>query len=227
MKLVTGYFSRVEIIIWTVSVIAITTSFLSFGEGSIISLIASVIGVTSLSLNAKGNPVGQALTIVFSVLYGAISFQSAYYGEMITYLGMTAPMAFVSMITWMRNMVSKDKMEVKVHRLQGNEITVMMLLAVIVTCFFYFVLRFFNTTNLIISTISVLTSFLAAYMTYKRSPYYAIGYALNDLVLIWMWILMIPYTRAASAMVICFIAFGVNDLYGFINWNRMYRQQYQ
>lgn len=46
-----------------------------------------------LIFNAKGNPAGQLLTVIFSLLYGSISFTFAYYGEMITYLGMTMPMA--------------------------------------------------------------------------------------------------------------------------------------
>lgn len=31
--------------------------------------------------------------VLFSLLYGIISYAFAYYGEMITYLGMTMPMA--------------------------------------------------------------------------------------------------------------------------------------
>ena len=41
----------------------------------------------------------------------------------------------------------------------------------------------FNTTNLIPSTISVTISFLAVYLTFRRSPYFDLAYALNDIVL--------------------------------------------
>ena len=37
-------------------------------------MIASLVGVTSLIFIAKGNPIGQALIVVFSLLYGAISY---------------------------------------------------------------------------------------------------------------------------------------------------------
>ena len=63
-----------------------------------------------------------------------------------------------------------------------KEIFVMFLLAAIVTVVFYFILKAFNTNNIIPSTISVTTSFVAAYLTYRRSPYFAIAYALNDIV---------------------------------------------
>lgn len=42
-----------------------------------------------------------ALMIVFSLLYGVISYTCAYYGEMITYLGMTAPMALFALISFL------------------------------------------------------------------------------------------------------------------------------
>lgn len=71
----------------------IVGSFAVFDRENYLTLTASVIGATSLIFNAKGNPFGQVLMIVFSILYGIISYSCSYYGEMITYLGMTAPMA--------------------------------------------------------------------------------------------------------------------------------------
>lgn len=65
----------------------------------------------------------------------------------------------------------------------------MYLAAILVTALFYFILGYFQTANLVPSTLSVTTSFIAVYLTYKRSPYYAFGYAANDIVLIVLWIL--------------------------------------
>ncbi|MBQ3036739.1 MAG: nicotinamide riboside transporter PnuC [Lachnospiraceae bacterium] len=87
------YFKKREIALWSGSVILILLSFLIFDRSNGLTLIASLIGVTSLIFCAKGNPVGQVLMILFSVLYGIISYGFAYYGEMITYLGMTLPTA--------------------------------------------------------------------------------------------------------------------------------------
>ena len=91
-----NYFSKTEIVLWVTSVIVIIVSFCAFDKTNYMTLCASLIGVTSLIFNAKGNPVGQVLMIVFSILYGIISYTFAYYGEMITYLGMTMPMAISS-----------------------------------------------------------------------------------------------------------------------------------
>ena len=103
MKKLFAYFSKMELILWSVSVIFIIVSFCIFDRESYLTLIASLIGVTSLIFNAKGNPIGQALMIVFSLFYGIVSYTCAYYGEMITYLGMTMPMAAFALIAWLKN----------------------------------------------------------------------------------------------------------------------------
>jgi nicotinamide riboside transporter PnuC len=74
---------------------------------------------------------------------------------------------------------------------------------------------------LIPSTVSVATSFLAVYLTYRRSPYFALAYAANDAVLIVLWVLATFENRSYLSVTICFCAFFVNDLYGFWNWKRM------
>lgn len=95
IKSLIRYFSRGEIILWSSSVLTISVSFCMFDRESYLTLIASIIGATSLIFNAKGNPFGQFLMVIFSILYGIISFSFAYYGEMITYLGMTAPWLYL------------------------------------------------------------------------------------------------------------------------------------
>ena len=184
-------------------------------------LAASLIGAASLIFNAKGNPTGQLLMIVFSLLYGIISFSFAYYGEMLTYLGMTMPMAVFSLISWLRNPYNGNKSEVKVNRLSKKETVLMSIAAIVVTTVFFFILKAFNTSNILPSTISVTTSFIAVYLTFRRSPYYAIGYAANDITLIVLWILAMLENTAYLSVVVCFVAFLANDIYGFISWRKM------
>lgn len=216
-----SYFTAGEKILWSVSVLFITVSFAAFDYGNFLALAASLVGVTSLIFNAKGNPFGQFLMIVFSVMYGIISLTFSYYGEMITYIGMTAPMALFSLISWIKNPYNGNKSEVKVNNLRKKEIVFMLILTVLVTIIFYFVLKAFNTANLIPSTISVTTSFAAVYLTFRRSAFYAVGYAANDIVLIILWILAAIEDISYLSVIICFIVFFVNDVYGFISWTRM------
>ena len=110
-----SYFSKTDMTLWLSSVTLILCSYFVFDRNGYVTVIASLIGVTSLIFNAKGNPFGQLLMVLFSLLYGIISFRFAYYGEMITYLGMTMPMAVLAMISWLRNPYNGNKSEVKVN----------------------------------------------------------------------------------------------------------------
>lgn len=203
----------------------ITASFFIFSTDGILTLVASVLGVTALILCAKGNPLGQLLMVIFSILYGIISFSFAYYGEMITYLGMSGPMALLSLISWLKNPYNGKKSEVKVNRVGGKEIVFMLVLSAVVTLGFYFILEYFNTANLIFSTFSVTTSFIAVYLTFRRSPYFALVYALNDVVLIVLWTYAAIYNISYLSVIICFVVFLFNDLYSFTSWKRMQRRQ--
>ena len=220
-----NYFSKTDIILWSSSVILIITSFCIFDRESYLTLCASLIGVTSLIFNAKGNPLGQFLMVIFSLLYGIISYSFSYYGEMITYLGMTAPMALFALISWLKNPYHGNKSEVRVSNLKRNDFTFMFILNAVVTFIFYYILKAFNTKNLFLSTISVTTSFMAAWLTFKRSEYFALLYALNDIVLIFLWILASIEDISYLSVIICFLMFLINDLYGFFNWQKMKKRQ--
>ena len=220
------YFSRGEIILWLSSVTLILTSFLVFGKDGYLSLIASLLGVTSLIFIARGNPIGQVLIIIFCILYGIISYGYSYYGEMATYLFMSAPMACLSLLSWLRNPYEKGHSEVKVNKLKSGELLLLVPLSLAVTVVFYFVLKHFGTANLIPSTFSVLTSFIAVYLTFRRSPYYALAYTVNDVVLIILWTMAAFTDSSYVSVVACFVAFLANDVHGFISWQRMQKRQH-
>ena len=228
MKRIKGvftYFSKGELLLWLGSLTVVLAAFFLFDRESYLSLSASLIGVTSLIFNAKGNPLGQLLMIIFSVLYGIISFGFAYYGEMVTYIGMTLPMAAFALVSWLRNPYKGRRSQVKVNSIGKRELISSLMLTVAVTLIFYFILEFFSTANIIPSTISVATSFFAAYLTFRRSPYFALAYALNDVVLLILWSLACLQDISYVSVLVCFAVFLVNDLYGFYNWTKMQRNQ--
>ena len=225
LKKFLNYFTKGEIALWLCSVTAITVSFLIFDRTGWLKLAASLIGITALIFNAKGNPAGQILIIIFSALYGIISYSFAYYGEMITYMGMSAPMALLAFISWIRNPYNGNRSEVRVNRIKRGEVVFMLILTAAVTVAFYFILERFGTANLIPSTVSVSTSFIAVYLTFRRSEFYALAYAANDMILIVLWVMAAFSDISCLSVIICFAMFVMNDLYGFISWRKMRKRQ--
>lgn len=216
-----NYFSKLEIFLWFSSVLLIMISFFLFDRENYLTLSASLIGVTSLIFNAKGNPFGQFLMVIFSLFYGIISYSFNYYGEMITYLGMTMPMAIFALVSWLRNPYKENRSEVKVNSISKRETVLMWCGTAVITVLFYFILDYFNTANMVPSTLSVTTSFIAVYLTFRRSPLFALAYALNDIVLIILWVMASICDTRYISVVMCFAAFLVNDIYGYISWQKM------
>jgi len=217
--------SKFEWILWTISVAIVTAAFWVPQQKDWLTLIASLIGVTSLLFIAKGKVIGQVLTVVFSVFYGVVSYFFKYYGEMATYLLMTAPVALVTVFSWLKHPYG-DSGTVKIaEKMSLKAVCLMATLTIAVTTGFYFLLKALGTANLFVSTVSVATSFLACYLALLRRPTYALAYATNDVVLVVLWTLASFESLSYIPMVCCFVAFLLNDLYAFFNWTKMKRKQ--
>lgn len=215
--------TRFERRLWLLSMGVITLSFLLSPDFDLLTLLASLVGATSVILVARGDVLGELIGVLFSILYAVISYRFRYYGEMITYLGMTGPLGVIATIAWLRHPYKEQ--EVRVAALRPIHVASIILLAAAVTAAFYFILRHFNTANLALSTVSITTSVVAVYLSACRSSYYALGYAANDVVLILLWVLATLEDGAYLPMVFCFVMFLFNDLYAFFNWRRIYRRQ--
>ncbi len=228
MRVLKEFFRNVrpiEYVIFFGSIAAIVLSFVLTKNTDYLQLTASLIGALALILVAKGNVIGQILSVIFSVFYGVISYFCGYYGEIITYLGMSAPVAVLAVISWLKNPFRGNRSEVTVNHLRWQEYPVIFAISLIVSVAFFFILRALDTPNLWWSTVSVLTSCMAMLLCVRRSPFYACAYCVNDLVLIVLWTLMSVREQTYIAMVVCFVVFFVNDIYGLTNWLRLRKTQ--
>ena len=220
------FLTRLEWAIWLGSVAVVVASFLIGGGGRVLSLIASLIGVTALIFIARGDVTGQILCIVFSILYAIVSFEQRYYGEMITYACMSLPASAASVVSWLKHpYATEDHSEVRMVRMPKTAYLWAFLWTALVSGVFYWILRWLGNAALFTSTVSVATSFMAAYLLFRRSPYYALAYAANDVVLIVLWCIAAVKDLSALSMVACFAAFLLNDIYGFLNWLRVRSRQ--
>lgn len=218
--------NRFERGLWLFSIAVVAAAFLLTNSPDVLTLAASLIGVTALVFVAKGYVLGQVLTVVFALFYGVISYFQRYYGEMITYLGMTSPIALMAALEWLRNPYAGTR-EVRVRTLSLKQAALMWGLTAVVTAVFHFILRWLGNASLFFSTVSITTSFLASYLTLMRSPSYALAYAANDVVLIILWVVASIDSPGCAPMIVCFAMFLINDSYGFINWRRMMKRQAQ
>lgn len=213
-----------DYVIWSISTIVNIIAFAVTGWKDPLTFVSAIIGETSLIFNAKGHVVGQMIAVAFAVFYSIVSYFLRYYSELITYSCMSAPIAILTIIAWIRNPFGKSG-QVSVATLTKKKIAVMFALTALITTAFYFILRALNTPNLAVSTLSIATSFLACYLMLIRSPWFAVAYAANDIVLIVLWTLATVNDIAYLPMVTCFATFLFNDIYSFICWCKMKKSQ--
>ncbi|MBQ9112395.1 MAG: nicotinamide mononucleotide transporter [Clostridia bacterium] len=215
--------TRFERILWGVSAAVIFLSLIATGDPDILVMCATLVGISALIFIARGDVLGQILIIIFSLLYAGVSYRFAYYGEMISYVGMSGLIALFSTVSWIRHPY-KEK-QVKISRPDKKTLIILAVLTAAVTCAFYFILKVLGTSNLPFSTISIATSFVASSLALLRSPHYALAYAANDIVLIILWIFAAIQDISSLPMIVCFGVFFINDMYGFFNWLRMEKLQ--
>lgn len=222
-KKIVRYFTPFEWTLWLGGMAAIAAGFIFGQERNLLSLFSSLFGVTLIIFNAKGNVWGQVFAICFSVLYGLLSYTKAYYGEMIIYFALMTPIHIASIVIWLKNLNKDAKyLEVKINTVSAREYAVAGVCTVGLTVAFYYVLKALNTDNLIISTISLVTSLAAAYLMLRRSEFFSVCFVLNDVILIIMWSLKLS-TDGISVLpsVLCFSIFLIDDAYCYLSWRKL------
>lgn len=208
------------------SLITITLCFVFGVDKNIFSYIVSIIGVISVMMVAKGLTIAPIINILYNIIYSILAITQQYYGEAIIYLGLMIPISVMSIIFWFKNRNKKTEEVVEVNKIKGREYFYLSLVTIVATFVFYFLLKALNTSELIVSTLSLISSAVAAYLMLRRSSYYALGFVANDIILIVLWSLAV-YESGVGYLpsVISFCIFLINDVYGFIHWKITEKKQ--
>ena len=225
MKNVFGKWKWYELLVLGIGEVAVIVSFICTSEKNWLSLFSSVIGIFVVMSTSKGLVIAPIVNIAFNVLYSIESITQKYYGEAIIYIFLMMPIAVFTIIQWLKNKNPERQEEVLVGKMKKIEYLFLVIATIVLTIAFYYLLKALGTNELIVSTISLVTSVVASYLLIRRSSYYAIGFILNDIVLIVLWGLASAKDIALLPQTICFVAFLLSDAYGFIRWKMEEKQQ--
>jgi len=210
------------------SLLAITLCFIFGTDKNIFSFIVSLVGVISVLTVAKGLVIAPFINIVYNILYAIISIVQVYYGEAIIYICLMIPICLISIISWLKNKNQENTDVVNVNKIKGKEYLYLSLISLVSTIGFYFLLKVLNTSELVVSTISLMTSVIASYLMLRRCSYYALGFVVDDIISIVLWSLAIINSGIGYLpTVISFCVFFINDVYGFIHWKLEEKKQSQ
>lgn len=215
-----------EICFLLCSLIALTLCFIFGIDKNVLSFISSLVGVVSVITVAKGLVVAPFINIVYNILYAIISVIQGYYGETIIYVFLMIPICVLSIISWLKNKNKENVDVVDINKIKGKEYLYLAGATLVATVGFYFLLKALNTNELIISTLSLISSIVASYLMLRRCSYYAIGFIVNDIILIVLWSMVVVSSGIGYLpTVISFGVFLINDIYGFIHWKMEEKKQ--
>lgn len=225
MKMIFKSLKPLDYVLWGSSVILFVLTNVLLDSHNGLYTIAVIIGLTALIYTARGHVFGPLFMVIFSILYSLISLSMDYHSEFITYGSMTLPMSIVALYAWLKNPNKQNQNEVQTVILTHKEWIHGAFLTLVITTGFGIFMFWLNTPNLVVSTLSITTSFIAVYLTYKRSMFYALAYAANDIILIVLWAYAVRLDLAYLPILMCFGLFFIYDIYGLMSWSKMTKNQ--
>lgn len=190
-------------------------------HSTLIVLCASILGFLVNFLSAKAKIISQFLGIIAIILFLIISLPQQYYGEVIIIIFITLPIKIKTIFSWLNN---KDEQlqVVKANNIKENEWQLIWAATILVSIGFYFLLNYFNTKQLLISTFSAVTSIISAYLLMRRNKHSFSFAVINDIFRLILWLIpTIQSDWSLLTLVITRLIYLSVDLYGYFNWTRM------
>ena len=201
------------------SIILIMSGIIS--RSDYLTIICSLVLLLVVLTQAKGKVISQFLGIVFVVIYSIVAYRNRYYGEVIIYFFIMLPLFIAGIISWIKN-IDEDTNRVKANEITIREWNVLIIISGILFVILYYILKYFNTAQLFISTLSMITSLFATYLLTRRSKYGFLFYIGNDIILFILWgVVVIQGNFSVLPLVINQVINMINDTYGWYSWNKI------
>ena len=220
LKKILGEWTLFEILFLIFGVAVITLGFIAGSERNVYAYLVSVLGVLSVIFLAKGWIVAPIVGILYSVLYGILAVYSRYYGEAIILVVMI-PMNIMMIVSWLKHGDKEVESQVAVNKVTNAEYMYLLGATIVAGIGIYYLLLALNTAEVFVSTIALLASLVATYLSYRRSRYYAIAYLIADGVRVGLWCISL---FAGESMhlptMLCFVMFIISDVYGLVHWKK-------
>ena len=218
MKLLKDW-SNFEKILLFGSIIIVSIVGIAF-KSDILTVYCSIVGIITALLLAKGKNLGQVFGLLITILYSIVSYKNKYYGEVLIYALLMLPMYIIGIFTWINHKSEKTD-SVEINSIKKKEWIIVSVISIGVFIGIYYLLKAFNTNELIVSTLSVLASLFAVYLQIRRSKYSFGFYLINDIILMFLWGIPVLHGNYILVPMLLNPTINfINDAYGFYNWKK-------
>ena len=201
------------------SIVIVTITGLCF-KSDLLTITCSIVGIITVLLLAKGKNLGQVFGLLITILYSIVSFKNKYYGEVLIYALLMFPMFVIGIFSWIKHKNEKTN-SVEINSIKKNEWIIISFAFAGIFVGIYYLLKSFNTSELFVSTISVLASLFAVYLQIRRSKYSFGFYLINDIILMFLWGIPVLHGNFILVPMLLNPTINfINDAYGFYNWKK-------
>jgi nicotinamide mononucleotide transporter len=202
---------------------------LQWGEGgwkTWLSVITMLSGLWCVILVAKGRILNYYIGLVQILGYAYICYGYKLWGEVMLNLIYFLPMTFVGLYIWSKNKDIKvlDKVRTK---LMNNEMRFFCFaISVIAVAMYGYWLNSVGDPVPYLDSASTVLSVIAMILLAWRYTEQWLLWIAVDVVSVWMWILVVLEKGTNDiALLVMWIAFLINAIYGFLSWTKMHKQQ--
>ena len=188
-------------------------------HNDLITIICSVVGISCVLMQAKGLVLSQFFGLIYVVLYSLISYKTKYFGEAIVSIFIIMPLFIYGIISW-KNNVDQKISRVKPKYITKTEWIVLISFLILFYILFYYILKAFNTSQLTISTLSIIANILSTYLITRRSKFAFIVYMAEDLFQLSLWSVAVLSDITLIVILINPIVYFINDVYAWKSWKK-------
>ncbi len=223
MNTIKNYFSdwdlyeKVWLFLFTIIIIALSV----YWKDSPVGIIASLTGIWNVVLVAKGKIANYYFGVITVTTYAFVAFTQKYYGEVMLNMIYFFPMQFIGFYLWRKRKLSKTSDDVKVIYMTNKQRILWAAITIIATISYGFILKKLGGNLPFLDSSSTVMSVIAMVLMVFAFVEQWILWIFVDIVSIILWLVVMLNGGNDVAVLLMWIAFLVNAIYGFYNWIRL------
>lgn len=195
-----------------------------YWKDSLVGVFASLTGIWCVVLVAKGKIINYYFGMVNVLAYAYIAYHQHYYGEVMLNIFYFFPMQFVGIYLWKKKTRSTQKNAVKVVYMTHKQRLFWSFITITATLIYGFVLKKLGGNLPFVDASSTVMSVIAMILMVFVFVEQWVLWILVDLVTIIMWWCVMIKGGNDIAVLVMWIAFLVNAVYGLYNWIKLEKQ---
>lgn len=217
--------------IWLALFTVITIGLSIYFEDTMVAAVASLTGMISVVLVAKGKISNYYFGIINIALYSWISYQHEVFGELMLNLAFFLPMNIIGLVLWTKRNKKKQVEETK----EGFDVQVAVLtkktkviwaaLAVVtIIPYAYLLQEIGGRIPLLDSITTVLQVIAMVWMVQRFKEQWSLWIVVNVLNII-LWVYAFATSGDDVAILVMWVAYLFNSVYGYWKWNKAQKQE--